>query len=190
MNHRDFLVYLAGPIAGLSYDQGQDWRKHFANCLPEEIQAISPLRAKSVQLARKGIIHDSYEDNPLTSEDGITTRDRFDCTRADAVLVNFLGAKTVSIDTCMELGWADSNRIPIVLVMEPSGNLHDHPMVRSVAGFRVSSLEDAIEVLTAVLTPDGHGTPRERHGRSVEDSWDFIRQYDLERLPEGHEVGQ
>jgi hypothetical protein len=157
---RDFLVYAAGPIAGLTYAEGQDWRVEFAASLPEEIRVMSPLRAKSQRLAREGVIVDGYEDNPLTSQRGLTTRDRQDCLRADAVVYNFLGAKKVSIGSCIELGWADSKRIPIILVMEPSGNVHDHCMVRDLAGFRVDSLEKAAEILEAILMPEGHGTRR------------------------------
>ncbi len=161
MKGRDFLVYLAGPIDGLTYAEGQDWRDDFSKALPVEIRGISPLRGKSADLARVGVIRDSYEENPLTSQVGITTRDRFDCTRADAVVFNFSGAKKVSIGTCIELGWADSQRIPIILVMEKEGNVHDHPMVRAMAGFRVETLDQAAAVLEAILLPEGVGTVRE-----------------------------
>lgn len=166
---RDFLVYLAGPITGLTYGEGQGWREYCAAELPVEIRAISPLRAKGVELSRRGPLRDAYEDNCLTSTSGITTRDRFDCTRADAVLVNLYGATEVSIGTCIELGWADAHRIPIVLVIEHKGNIHDHPMVRGVTGFRVDSLEEGIEVLIAVLMPEGKGTTREVVPRSGDD---------------------
>jgi len=158
---RDFLCYLAGPISGLTFGEGQSWRDYAAQNLPLEIRTISPLRSKEAELNRVGIIYDSYEENALTSSSGITARDRFDCTRADAVLFNFLGATKVSIGTCMELGWADLARIPIVMAIETSGNPHDHPMVRGVAGFRLNSLEEAIEVIEAILMPEGKGTPRE-----------------------------
>jgi hypothetical protein len=35
------------------------------------------------------------------------TRDRFDATRCDVLLVNLLGAERVSIGTMMEVAWAD-----------------------------------------------------------------------------------
>jgi nucleoside 2-deoxyribosyltransferase len=160
-NGRDFLVYLAGPIAGLTYSDGQGWREYAAANLPQEIRVISPLRAKDVRLARAGIITDSYEDNPLTSQRGITVRDRNDCLRSDLILINLLGAKTVSIGTCIEFGWADSKRTPIVLVMEPDSNLHDHPMIRDIASYRVPDLDAALKIVEAVLMPEGEGTPRE-----------------------------
>ena len=158
---RDFLIYLAGPISGLTYDEGQGWRDFVALQLPQEIRCMSPLRAKADQLNSVGVIKASYENHPLTSQMGITTRDRFDVMRADAVLFNFLGAETVSIGTVMEVAWADAFRKPIVLVMENDANIHDHPMVRAVSGFRVDNLDDAVEVLTSILMPEGYGTRRE-----------------------------
>jgi nucleoside 2-deoxyribosyltransferase len=160
-SYRDFLVYMAGPISGLDYAGGQSWRDYVAQALPQEIRAMSPLRAKAQMLVRVGVIEDSYEDNPLTSTSGITTRDRNDCMRADAVIFNMLGATRVSVGTCMEFGWADAMRIPIILVIEKTGNVHDHPMVRGVAGYRVDNLDDAVKILEAVLMPEGVGTPRD-----------------------------
>jgi hypothetical protein len=47
MKHgRDFLVYLAGPISGMTYDEAQAWRAYASQNLPQEIRAISPLRAQ------------------------------------------------------------------------------------------------------------------------------------------------
>lgn len=158
---RDFLVYLAGPIAGHAFAEAQDWRDYVAKELPREIRAISPLRAKGERLARLGVITGTYEDNPLTSQRGITNRDRMDCTRADAVIINLLGARTVTIGTMIEIGWADAHRIPIILVMEASGNVHDHPIVRECAAFRVETLDEAVTVCEAVLMPEGVGTARE-----------------------------
>jgi nucleoside 2-deoxyribosyltransferase len=158
---RDFLVYLAGPISGLSYADGQDWRDYVALNLPQEIRAVSPLRAKAPLLKGVGIIEQSYTTHPLTTDDGITARDRFDCMRADAVLFNLLGTQRVSVGTCMEFGWADATRKPIVLVIDDEGNPHDHPMVRGVSGWRVNSLDAGIELLEHILMPEGKGTPRE-----------------------------
>lgn len=157
---RDFLVYLAGPIAGLTYDQGQDWREYVMAHLPQEIHGISPLRAKAERLARQGVITDTYEDCPLTSQRGIWVRDQMDCLRADALIVNLLGAKSVSIGTMFELAWAALHKVPVILVIEKTGNLHDHPFVREAAGFRVETLDDAIAVAEAVLLPTGRGTVR------------------------------
>lgn len=157
----NFLVYLAGPISGLTYDQGQDWREYAMANLPQEIHGMSPLRAKRERLGDAGVIEGSYEDDPMTSVSGITWRDKFDCMRADAVLFNLLGATRVSVGTMLEYGWASAARPNpiIVTVIEKAGNVHDHPMVRGVTTHRVETLDQGLKVLEWVLLPSGKGTP-------------------------------
>ena len=157
---RDFLCYLAGPIDGLLYSEGQDWRNYVSTRLPVEIRGISPLRGKAQQNSRLGKISGTNESCPLTSQAGLTTRDRNDCVRADAVIMNLLGATKVSIGTMIEVGWADLARRPLILVIEKQGNIHDHPMLKHCAGFRVESLDEAVSVCTAILMPEGYGTNR------------------------------
>jgi len=144
-------VYLAGPISGLTYDQGQDWRDYATSLLAARgIEAFSPLRAKGY-LRSKGIIEQGYEDTPLSTDHGITTRDRWDVQTADAVLFNLRDAERVSIGTMIEYGWADAYRHPIITIIEPKGNVHDHPMLRDITGFRVPTLLDGIEILDRIL---------------------------------------
>lgn len=144
-------VYLAGPIAGNTYDQAEGWRAYAREVLEDHgIEVLSPLRAKDF-LASEGLLHQhSYDVHPLSTNKGITTRDRFDCQRADVVLVNLLGAERVTIGTMIELGWADAARRPIVLALE-EGGVHDHAIVREVAGFIVPSLDEAIQLTIAIL---------------------------------------
>jgi nucleoside 2-deoxyribosyltransferase len=145
-------VYLAGPIAGLHYDAAQDWRSAVRDALAPEIDAFSPLRSKEY-LRKEGVLRDQYAYAPLSSDRGITTRDHFDCQRCDIIFCNLLGANSVSIGTVMEIAWSYSYSKPLVLLMEPSGNIHDHPMVREATGFRVESLEQGVEIARAVLLP-------------------------------------
>lgn len=141
-------VYLAGPITGLSYDGATDWREEVRVGLAPDIQAISPMRGKDY-LAGEDTIADHYE-TVLSCPKGITTRDRFDVSRVDAVLVNLLGAERVSIGTVMEIAWADAMRIPVILVIE-QGNPHQHSMLIECSGFVVGDLEEGIEVVNALL---------------------------------------
>lgn len=144
-------VYLAGAISGLTYDEGQDWRVNAAQALARVgINGYSPLRAKDY-LRSVGTIEQSYTVNPLSTDRGIQTRDRWDVQTADAVLFNLLGAKRVSIGTMIEFGWADAHRKPVVVVMEKAGNIHEHPMVRECTGFRVETLEEGIFILDRIL---------------------------------------
>jgi nucleoside 2-deoxyribosyltransferase len=147
---KEFLVYCAGPISGLTYGESVDWRKQVADAFPSHIKAVSPMRGKDF-LAKEQSLVDNYE-HPLASQKGITCRDRMDVMRCDLLLVNLLGAPKVSIGTVMEIAWADMLRKPIVLVMD-KGNLHDHSMIREVSGFIVPDLEMGIQTAITVLSP-------------------------------------
>lgn len=152
-------VYLAGPISGLTWNEATDWRQEVSNqLLRGGIKAISPLRAK-VYLRECGPIKDHYTDNDIdvaaftnmSTPRGITTRDKFDCTRCSVIFVNLLGTTKVSIGTMIELGWANAHNIPVVLVIEEKDNIHDHAMVNELTGFRVKTIEEGIKVVQAIL---------------------------------------
>lgn len=165
---KSFLVYLAGPITGLSYEGSTDWRAHAYQALNRmsygRIETLSPMRHKEY-LRGTGPILDTYENTVLSSQRGIFYRDKLDCTRADLVLVNMLGATRVSIGTVMEIAWANARDIPIVLVMEDEGalngesNIHEHSMLREACGFRIASLSEAYRTVAKILLPDGAMQP-------------------------------
>jgi nucleoside 2-deoxyribosyltransferase len=143
-------IYLAGPISGLTYEGAQDWRDYFTSTIDQQIACFSPLRGKEY-LAMRGPLEGSYDEFPLSTDRGITTRDRNDCMGADLVVFNMLGAKRVSIGTMVEFGWADAARVPSILIIEKEGNIHNYPMIREIAGFRVDNLQDAIAIAEIVL---------------------------------------
>ncbi len=149
-------VYLAGPITGLNYKGCTDWRQSAADELNKVgIKALSPMRAKSY-LERLDKISGHGRDyahmGPMSTSQGVVTRDRFDTQKScSVVLMNLLGAERVSIGTMVELGWADSARVPVVLAMEETGNVHDHMFVRQLAGYVVGTLEEALAVVQAIL---------------------------------------
>lgn len=145
-------VYLAGPITGLTFTGGAEWRDQMIQDLAQiGVKGLSPLRAKEYLLDAGPLSAAGYAARPLSSSRGIMTRDRFDCTRCDVLLVNLLGAERVSIGTCMEIAWADAVRTPIVVAMEPHDNLHDHAMIQEAIGFRVPTLAEAFHVVRAIL---------------------------------------
>ena len=148
---KEFLLYCAGPIKGVSYDESTHWREYVASSLPTHIKAVSPMRSEKYLAAEKNI-KDSYEEHQLSCRKGITCRNRMDVMRCDMILVNFLGAGKVSIGSVMEVAWADAWRKPIIIVMEKD-NVHAHAMLREVSGFIVSNLDEAIAIATAVLSP-------------------------------------
>lgn len=150
-------VYLAGPISGLGYADAVDWREHAIQQLRQSgIDGLSPMRAKEYMAAVTSDVGfsatcEEYGHlSPLSSPRGIMTRDRFDATRCDVLLVNLLGATKVSVGTVMEIAWADLKRTPIIAIME-SGNVHEHCMINEAIGFRVGTLDEALHVVRAVL---------------------------------------
>lgn len=145
-------IYLAGPISGLTYAGSEEWRDEFRRKLDPRIDAFSPLRGKDY-LAMRGPLEGSYSDFPLSTDKGITTRDRFDCMGADIVVFYLLGATRISIGTMIELGWADAALNPAILIMEKEGNVHEHPMLRETTHFRVDNIDDAVKIATLILLP-------------------------------------
>jgi hypothetical protein len=161
-----FRVYLAGGISGLSYGDATDWREAFKAKVDEmsngRIECLSPMRGKREYLKDVTSIGDNYGHvDWMASGLSITSRDRFDCKRSDAVVFNFLGASRVSIGTCIELGWADDGIKPRILVMEKpvqgqfkmEQNLHEHSMVRYCTNFHTDNLEDAADALCRIFLP-------------------------------------
>jgi nucleoside 2-deoxyribosyltransferase len=156
-------VYLAGPITGLTYADGQEWRDYAIKELATHaIEARSPLRGKSYLREQGELAKEDYGHiHPLSSDKGIVTRDRNDTINAALVIANLLGAKRISGGTCIELGWADIARVPTIVVMEPNGvNPHDAHMVRGVAGFVMHTLDAAIDLAATVM---GHDLDLEHH---------------------------
>ncbi len=148
-----YHVYLSGPITGLTYDEGDDWRKHAAAMLNENIVALNPLRCK--EWAREfGIIDDTTTDKHpwMSSDNFIGTRDAWDAMRCDVMLVNLIGATQVSIGTVLEIGMAHATNVPIFVAMEDTGNPHEHGMIRSYTTMRFNNTLDAIFATNALLS--------------------------------------
>lgn len=160
-------IYLSGPITGLTYKGCTDWRKQVAEELADDVVGVSPLRGKDY-LAHMDEMPHTFETNVMSSQRGIMTRDRYDTMACDALFANLLGVTwaaleqaaaegdirriRASIGTCMEIAWADMLRKPIIIVMEPEDNIHDHPMVRDAAGYRVPTIEEGVALSNALLS--------------------------------------
>lgn len=145
-------VYLAGPISGLTYGDAQSWRSYAKDKLAPDINGFSPLRCKEY-LTGFGVIAQSYEDTPLSTDRGINTRDHWDCKTSDLILCNLLDVERISIGTVMEIAWSFAYRVPLVLAIAKSGSVHDHPMIRECVGFRTDNLDHAIQITKSILLP-------------------------------------
>jgi len=147
----NYLVYLAGPISGIGYGDSMDWREIANERFYGTIRGLSPLRGKQY-LNNETNMKSVYDEHLLSSQRTIYARDKFDCLRSDIILVNLLGAKTVSIGTCMEIAWGAQNNTPIVLIMEEN-NIHEHPMLSEACPFIVDNLDAGIVAVESILLP-------------------------------------
>jgi nucleoside 2-deoxyribosyltransferase len=158
------LVYLAGPISQLTYQGATDWRKHASSVLEEagRIRTLDPMRGKRYleDVTAGRTFQDVWSDSacaypggdfPLSTQHGITHRDRWDVRRSDLVLLNLEGAKQISIGTMLELAWADAAGVYTLAVIEGSGNPHHHGMVLETASLVVETLDQALDLIPVVL---------------------------------------
>ena len=145
-------VYLAGPIAGYSYGEINDWRVSVKDELKNHgIDGYSPMRGKEY-LSDEKILKDPYNEKSRRSAEittGINVRDYNDCKTADAILVNFLGSNKISIGTCMEVAWARAFQIPLVMIMEKD-NIHSHCML-TFGNIIVSDIQEGVDTIIQIL---------------------------------------
>lgn len=150
-------VYLAGPIVGRTIGEMGAWRTWAYHALLEfspEITVLSPLRGKLSLIAeatRDGPLVQHTLDGPFSTAQAIMHRDHHDVLMSEVVLANFLDAEKVSIGTCVELAWAYTHHKPVIAVMEPEGNPHEHPMLTQAITHRVTNLRDAVEAVAVLL---------------------------------------
>jgi nucleoside 2-deoxyribosyltransferase len=149
-------VYLSGPITGLTFQGATDWRAYaIASLKKANLKGISPMRAKdylaSLNAPISGHGREYANLGVLSTAQAVVARDRFDTQRVDIMLMNLLGADRVSIGTMVEIGWADAARVPIIGIIEPEGNVHDHMFVNQLIGFRVTTLDKGLDLAKAIL---------------------------------------
>jgi nucleoside 2-deoxyribosyltransferase len=148
-------AYLFGPIAGLDFDEAQDWRAWMRQELASYgIDAFSPMRGKEY-LRRAGILSGHGRDYPdtqaMSSAQAILARDKFDVLRADVLVGNFLGAKRVSIGSMFEMAWAHLHHKPVIVAVEDENHVHDHLFFNSTISVRVHSIEALRDVVITTL---------------------------------------
>ena len=146
-------VYLAGPIAGLTYDEGQDWRDYACAYLRKNfIYGFSPLRGKNFLRAHGKITTEGFA-HALATDQGIMKRDSNDVRTADAVLVNYTEAKAISRGTDMEFAMAYAWNVPLVVACLYDSPLLNHPMIRACVDYRVDTLDEALDIVKTIVLP-------------------------------------
>lgn len=136
------FVYLSGPMGGCKFKEMSEWRQYTTTKLDSPtLKCISPTRSFAEDFI------------PKESDKWINRRDYNDCVRSQAVLVNFLGMKHLSIGTIMEIAWAYQKQIPIVCVCEADGPQH-HPMLKDSITHEVSTLDEGIAAIKELLSEE------------------------------------
>lgn len=149
-------VYLSGPITGLTYKQARHgWRDDVANALMEDgIKVLSPMRHEGhlAELMRKTISEKNLKgiNHFFSQPKMIVAKDLLDIDMSNLVLVNFLGAKTVSQGTLAELGYAYKKK-PIIVIREKN-NIHNSPFVNEMADTVLDNLDDAVNIIKSLLS--------------------------------------
>jgi nucleoside 2-deoxyribosyltransferase len=159
-NYPKRMIYLAGPISGLSYDKARyGWRQEFVEVIQNSgmshISCNSPMRGKEF-MQNHGVLssgHD-YPDHAMATPEGITTRDYNDVRECSAMVACFLeSGDRPSLGTAAEFGYCWALHKPII-VIGPADEVNvKHIMLKRMAGYRVDTLEEGALIAIQLLTP-------------------------------------
>jgi len=136
--HNTLIVYLAGPMAGLTVRECREWRIKATSRLQEAGFTILDPTRELLGLSPDQIVAADADDKRV-----VFHRDRFDATRADILIVNLLGAKSPSIGTLFEMAWAHLSGKFIVTLVEDKGNPHLHTFVKEASSLILDDLDEA-----------------------------------------------
>jgi len=143
MTKRGLLVYLAGPMTGMTMDQVTTWRKKATVMLEDSgFTVLDPSRGL-VFLEPETIVKDAYEEEFAENKHVVFERDKFDSTRADILFVNLKHSTRISIGTMMEMAWAHLSGRFVCTVIEKEGNPHMHAFVREASSILFDDPEEA-----------------------------------------------
>lgn len=157
MENNTVLVYLCGPIAGLTYDEASDWRKSFEAEIatwPWLIKALSPLRYREeLRLAGRLQGMDPLPvKGTLNTPQGAALRDESDVRRCQFLFANFIGATKISQFSLAEIGMARGLRKTIIAVMEPD-NIHHHRVMDHWLDYIEPDFESGLTLLKKIILP-------------------------------------
>lgn len=146
------LIYLSGPITGTSARE-DSWRATVQRKLPQSFTFFDP----SLQSADRTI---GYLQSLTPAEDlerfrhgkFAADRNRHQIAKSDVLLCNLLHTKDrVSIGSIGEIHWANAFNVPIIVIRERQGNIHDHAIVNAIASELCFTVDDACRVLVGMF---------------------------------------
>lgn len=150
------VIYLAGPIGGLTWDEATGWRNGVADML-KPMTTLSPLRpmdmgnGETVDLRDSCFVNDGARlSNESTNKEKVVLpfgklfkRDYMDVHTCGAMFTNFLGAKVKSVGTLCEIAWAYRRAIPNVVVIDKD-NVNHNPFLDPQYSAQFDNLADAV----------------------------------------------
>jgi nucleoside 2-deoxyribosyltransferase len=145
------LVYLSGPISGLSYDDATKWRNVVADTLDAfGIKSLDPMRDKESLMGEALLGADTVVKRGIDPRD-IFIRDLTDVMRCDVMLVN-LTQRIDSIGTIMEIGWARAGLGKfIILVTTPELEKQLHPFIPLSCNLVVHDMRHALNQIVNMV---------------------------------------
>lgn len=148
-------IYLSGPISGASRNDIAGWRQRIVGMLPQHVEVYDPA-ASSYDAALAYVVPESPSAALARLMHGrlVVDRNKHIIQSSDIVLANFLQSEHASIGSIGELFWANAFRIPIVIVRDPTGNVHDHAMLNAIASVVSLSLEEGCDAALNILGTD------------------------------------
>ncbi len=148
-------IYLSGPISGTAREEISRWRQRVIEMLPRRVEVFDPASSPyDASLAFASEESPSAALGRLMHGRLVVDRNKHMIQSSDVVLANFLDADRASIGSIGELFWANAFRVPIVIIREQSGNVHDHAMLNAIASVVASSLEEGCDAVLNVLGTD------------------------------------
>jgi nucleoside 2-deoxyribosyltransferase len=141
------LIYLAGPMAGMTWCEAYAWRARVGNELSPWWDTVSPLQGTTM-IPEPG--RPTEHVSLIHTATGLTTKDEYYIRKCDFILANFLGADRGSLGTAAEIGFGYALGKQIISVMAPEGDPNDHAFTRRWSHIFVPTLEEAIEYLKEI----------------------------------------
>ena len=146
------MVYLAGPIAGCTKDEANNWRKLVTERLNDcGIVGVSPLRCEPTISERYKL---GYDCNKFGTARAIGFMNYVDVQRCDAVLAIMPrsegGQSPYSLGTMAEIAWAHAMDKPCVVVSDDP-YIQEHPLVNFCTGWVLPTVDEALEVIVGIF---------------------------------------
>lgn len=136
-------VYLAGPVSDVAFSYAKQWRQETALQLElrsgGQVKALNPLQNVTD-------VNDRLNGSRIS-----LMRDYNLLSKANLVLVNYIGVHTRSLGTAMEIGWAWARHLPIFIVLDERNPNGEYGWITSCATELFNDLNEAVDVVLEYL---------------------------------------